>query len=71
MGLERLRAATLVDGGDDDGYRAVVPEPLAMVVVVVEAASSKACQAFLEAQGQSVFEIGRIAKRTTDAVTLH
>jgi phosphoribosylformylglycinamidine cyclo-ligase len=41
------------------------------MVVVVEAASSKACQAFLEAQGQSVFEIGRIAKRVAEAVTLH
>jgi phosphoribosylaminoimidazole (AIR) synthetase len=41
------------------------------MVVIVQASSSKACQAFLEAQGQSVFEIGRIAKRTTEAVTLH
>jgi phosphoribosylformylglycinamidine cyclo-ligase len=41
------------------------------MVVVVDSASSKACQAFLEAQGQSVFTIGRIATRTADAVTLH
>jgi phosphoribosylaminoimidazole (AIR) synthetase len=41
------------------------------MVVVIEATSSKACQAFLEAQGQSVYTIGRIAKRTAQAVTLH
>ncbi len=40
------------------------------MVVVVEATSSMACQAFLEAQGQSVYQIGRIGKRTADAVTL-
>ncbi len=41
------------------------------MAVVVDAASAKACQAFLEMQGQSVYEIGRIAKRTAEAVTLH
>jgi phosphoribosylformylglycinamidine cyclo-ligase len=41
------------------------------MVIVVEATSSKACQAFLEAQGQSVFTIGHIVKRKTEAVTLH
>jgi phosphoribosylformylglycinamidine cyclo-ligase len=41
------------------------------MVVVVEATSSKACQAFLEAQGEKVFKIGRIAKRIAHTVTLH
>jgi phosphoribosylaminoimidazole (AIR) synthetase len=41
------------------------------MVVVIDAASSKACQAFLEAKGEKVFNIGRIAKRTAEAVTLH
>jgi phosphoribosylformylglycinamidine cyclo-ligase len=41
------------------------------MVVVVDAASSAACKTFLEAQGEKVFTIGCIAKRTLDAVTLH
>ncbi len=40
------------------------------MVVVVSAASSKDCQSFLEAQGQSVYRIGSILKRTADAVIL-
>ncbi len=41
------------------------------MVVVVNAASADTCKAFLEAQGEKVFNIGRIAKRTAEAVTLH
>jgi phosphoribosylformylglycinamidine cyclo-ligase len=41
------------------------------MVVVVDAASSDACKVFLEKQGEKVFNIGRIAKRALDAVTLH
>jgi phosphoribosylformylglycinamidine cyclo-ligase len=41
------------------------------MVVVVSAAQADACRVFLEAQGEKVFTIGRIAPRSTDAVTLH
>jgi phosphoribosylformylglycinamidine cyclo-ligase len=41
------------------------------MVVVVDAANADACQTFLTAKGEKVFKIGRIAKRTADAVTLH
>ena len=41
------------------------------MVVVIDSTSATACKTFLEAQGEKVFNIGRIAKRTTEAVTLH
>jgi phosphoribosylformylglycinamidine cyclo-ligase len=41
------------------------------MVVVIDSASAAACKTFLEAQGEKVFNIGRIAKRKSEAVTLH
>jgi phosphoribosylformylglycinamidine cyclo-ligase len=41
------------------------------MVVVVSATEAGVCKAFLEAQGEKVFNIGHIALRTSEAVTLH
>jgi phosphoribosylformylglycinamidine cyclo-ligase len=41
------------------------------MVVVVDTVSADACRVFLEAQGEKVYTIGRVASRVTDAVTLH
>ncbi|MEY4294863.1 MAG: phosphoribosylformylglycinamidine cyclo-ligase [Pseudomonadota bacterium] len=41
------------------------------MVVVIDSASATVCKSYLEAQGEKVFNIGRIAKRTAHAVTLH
>jgi phosphoribosylaminoimidazole (AIR) synthetase len=41
------------------------------MIVVVNSTSATACKTFLEAQGEKVFNIGRIAQRQSDAVTLH
>jgi phosphoribosylformylglycinamidine cyclo-ligase len=41
------------------------------MVVVIEAGLAQACKQFLESQGEKVFTIGHIAKRTAQSVTLH
>lgn len=41
------------------------------MVVVVKASEADACKAFLEAQGEKVYTIGRITPRMSEAVTLH
>lgn len=41
------------------------------MVVVVDAVQAAACKTFFESQDQSVFSMGRIGQRITEAVTLH
>ena len=41
------------------------------MVIVIDSASAAACKTFLEAQGEKVFNIGHIAQRQSEAVTLH
>ena len=41
------------------------------MAVVVKATEADACKAFLEAQGEKVYTIGRITPRMSEAVTLH
>jgi phosphoribosylformylglycinamidine cyclo-ligase len=41
------------------------------MVVVVAGSQADACKLFLEAQGEKVFTIGRIAPKASEAVTLH